>query len=112
MKELLERPKIFEVGEWFYHGCRALQVEKRTRKGDEIFLWAQGQKYPIGECKSTYSDEDVLSATNLCELVETDIEVRACKETLSMVCTPDMKKEVWRRLTPSCRQKLTQSIQE
>jgi hypothetical protein len=112
MKELLETPKIFEVGEWFYHGYKALQVEKRTRKGDEVFLWSGGQKYPLSECDAGYTEDDVLSAIGLCKLAETNIEITTVKKLLSIACTPDMKKEVWQRLTAECRKKLAKSTHE
>jgi hypothetical protein len=112
MRAVIEKSKIFEVGDYFYHGYKALQVEKRTRKGDEIFLYAGGQRYSLAECDESYTEQDVISAIDLCESAETEVEIQTVKELLKMVCTPDMKKEVWQRLTAECRKKLAKSTQE
>lgn len=119
MKELLERPKIFEVGEWVYvenpfidelgtfvrH--RLVQVDKRTKVGNAIYFWAGGIRYPLEHCRSSdFTDDDVADAVALIQSVSDEPGISQVRQMLAQLCPQEMKPKIWGQLSKADQEKI------
>lgn len=119
MKATLEKPKIFEVGEWVYvpkpftdelgtfvrH--RLVQIDKRTRAGDAIYLWSNGVRYPLGQCGPPgFTEADIDDAVGLIQSVSDEPGISQVRELLTQICPPEAKPKIWAKLSKPDQDKL------
>jgi hypothetical protein len=120
MKELLEKPKIFEVGEWVYINelftdelgtfvrHRLLRVDKRTKAGDAIYLWSNGVRYPLGQCgPPDFTEADIDDAVGLIQSVSDEPGISQIRELLAQICPLEIKPRIWAKLSKPDKDKLT-----
>ena len=119
MKAVIEKPKIFEVGEWVYvkepftdelgtfERHQLVQIDKRTKVGEEIYLWSNGTRYPLENCSSPdFTDEDIVAAAALVSLVSDEPGLSQVRQLLAQICPKEIKPKVWERLSKSDQEKL------
>lgn len=118
-KELPRQSKIFEVGDYIYvldpftdklgtfvrH--RLVQVEKRTKVGDSIYLWANGTRYPLEHCSpSDFTDADIDDAVSLIQTVSDEPGISQVRELLAQICPQEIKPKIWAKLSKADQQKM------